>query len=504
MDEPPREIGPERSDPLARALGEGVDVAEAAIQAAAGAAVPSRHRGRLSRGAWAWAAYEGARTPYVILITIYVFAPYFATVVVGDAVRGQQIIANLGVVAGLITAATAPLLGSSIDGLGPRKPGLALCTAMMIPLIAALWFAKPAGAGLPLPVTVTIFGLISILFAYSEVFHNSLLTVSVPPEQAPHASGLAYSLANGASVLMLAFVLWAFALPGKVTWSFIPKAPLFGLPTGAHETDRIVAPLAAAVFLIGALPLFFVAADAAPTGVPLRQVVRRAVSGLAATVRSLKGERDAAIFLGSRMLYTDGMTAVLTFGGVFAAGVMHWGVLEMLAYGILLSVFAVLGGWVGAQLDARLGPKWAIRIEIAGAVLCQAATLGMARDKILYLWRFTPSLHAPLWNGPMFRTAPEVMFLLIGFGTAIFVTASYASSRTMVTRIAPPGRTAAYFGLYALSGTATAWLGSLLVKLATDAFGTQQAGFAPIAALLTLGLVGMGFVRGGGRRPRDT
>lgn len=97
----------------------------------------------------------------------------------------------------------------------------------------------------------------------------------------------------------------------------------------------------------------------------------------------------------------------------------------------------------------------------------------------------------------MFRTPPELVFLLIGFGTAIFVTASYASSRTMVTRIAPPGRTAAYFGLYALSGTATVWLGSLLVKLATSAFGTQEAGFAPIAALLTIGLIGMMFVRGG-------
>jgi UMF1 family MFS transporter len=99
----------------------------------------------------------------------------------------------------------------------------------------------------------------------------------------------------------------------------------------------------------------------------------------------------------------------------------------------------------------------------------------------------------------MFRTLPEVIYLVIGFGTAIFVTAHYASSRTLLTRLTPPGKSASFFGLYALSGTVTVWLGSLLVKLSTSAFHTQQAGFAPIGLLLALGFIGMLFVRGGNR-----
>jgi UMF1 family MFS transporter len=178
---------------------------------------------------------------------------------------------------------------------------------------------------------------------------------------------------------------------------------------------------------------------------------------------------------------------------------MHWGVLEMLAYGILLSIFAVVGGFIGAALDAAVGPKRAVQIEVGAAILCLIGQLGMGRDKILFLWAFDPGAHAPLWNGPMFKSLPEVLYLLIGFGTAIFVTAHYASSRTLLTRLTPPGQTASFFGLYALSGTVTVWLGSLLVKLATSTFHTQQAGFAPIAGLLTLGFIGMLFVRGGNR-----
>jgi MFS transporter, UMF1 family len=98
----------------------------------------------------------------------------------------------------------------------------------------------------------------------------------------------------------------------------------------------------------------------------------------------------------------------------------------------------------------------------------------------------------------MFRSLPEVIYLALGCGVAVFVTGSYASSRTLMVRLAPPERAAAFFGLYALSGTVTMWLGSMLVKFATAAFDSQRAGFMPIALLLLAGLAGTAFIRGGG------
>lgn len=471
---------------------------------AAPAALAAEGVGKLPRTAVAWALLEGGRDPYVILITIYIFGPYFATTFVGDPVRGQTILANIGMIYGLFVAFTGPLLGATIDSFGRRKPLLLTITALMAPLIWALWWAKPDGSGLSVLTVSTILAVLGALFAYNDIVHNSLLTRAANPRQAPHASGLALSLGNLFSVLTLTFVLWAFALPGSVDWSFIPKAPLFGLDAAQHESSRIVGPIAATLLVLGSIPLFFFTPDAEGTGVKFLDGLRRGVRGLIDTVMSLRGHKDAAVYLTSRMLFTDGMTALLLFGGVYAAGVMQWGVLEMLAYGILLSLFAVIGGFVGAALDSAVGPKRAVQIEIAGALACLTAQLGMGREKILFAWAFDPAAHAPLWNGPMFRTLPEVLYLVIGFGTAIFVTAHYASSRTLLTRLTPPGKTASFFGLYALSGTVTVWIGSLLVRVFTETFGSQQAGFFPIAGLLLVGLIGMFFVKGGGRVSPDS
>ena len=105
----------------------------------------------------------------------------------------------------------------------------------------------------------------------------------------------------------------------------------------------------------------------------------------------------------------------------------------------------------------------------------------------------------PVWHSPVYATLPELGFLALGCGLAITVTAAYASSRTLLTRLAPPEQLGTFFGLYALSGSATMWLGPLLVEIATRGFGTQQAGFWPIAGMLALGLLLMAFVKGGGR-----
>jgi UMF1 family MFS transporter len=124
----------------------------------------------------------------------------------------------------------------------------------------------------------------------------------------------------------------------------------------------------------------------------------------------------------------------------------------------------------------------------------------MGRDRIIYT-AYDVAAHGPLWRGPVVRTLPELVYLMIGCGTAVFVTAQYASSRTFLTRLAPQGQTASFFGLYALSGTVTVWLGSMLVRIFTAVFKSQQAGFLPIALLLGLGLLGMTFVKHDGREP---
>jgi UMF1 family MFS transporter len=455
--------------------------------------------GRLNRGGVAWSVFEGARNPYVILITIYIFMPYVAATMVGDPVQGQEIVSRWSQYSGWFIMLTAPFLGASIDKLGGRKIWLGLAVAAMVPMMFSLWWAKPDGSGLSVTHVMILATIVGVLFTYTEVLHNSLLVRAAGLSAAHKASGLALALGNGFALVALAFTAWAFALPGKVDWGFVPTQPLFGLDPLLHEPERIVGPMAAVIFAIGALPLFFFTPDAPKTGVPVLRALGQGAADLWRMVANMRNYRDAAIFLISRMFYVDGMTAILIYTGIYASGVMGWGALEMLSFGIVISSVAVLGGFVGRWLDEGLGPKRAVQIEIGMSLIGIIAFLGMSPDTILYVWSYDASAHAPLWNGPVFRTLPEVIFLLICFSNAVFITAHYASSRTLLTRLTPPDQTGAFFGVYALSGTATVWLGSFLVNLGTQVFNSQQGGFATITVLLLVGFVGLLFVRGGGK-----
>jgi len=455
--------------------------------------------GKLNKGGVAWSIFQGGRDPFIILVTIYIFMPYVASVLVGDPVRGQEMISSWDQYIGWIVVVTAPFLGASIDKLGPRKGWLGLAVGLMIPLIAALWFAEPGGR-MTLTMLMLLVVSVRVLFVYTEVLHNSLLIRAAGMGAAHKASALALSLGNGFSVLALAFTAWAFALPGKVGWAWVPASPLFGLDPATHEPERVVALLAAGLLALGSIPLFLLTPDAPRTGVPMLKAWADGAAELGRMLKTVRRYKDAVTYLVSRMFFVDGMTGVLIYAGVYAVGVMKWGALEMLAYGILLSIVAVFGGFAARWMDAGLGPKNALRIEIFMTVVSLVIMLGMSPEKILYFWPYDPAAHAPLWNGPVFRHLPDLIFILIGFSNAIFITGQYASSRTLLTRLTPPDQTGAFFGVYALSGVATAWLAPTLVNIGTRLTHSQQGGFAMIILLLIVGLIGLFFVRGGGRR----
>jgi UMF1 family MFS transporter len=443
---------------------------EAAIEAAPAGG----HSRALPRSAWCWAAFEGFRNPAVVLITIYVFMPYYVRAVAETPVAGQALVAQAGQIAGWAVALTAPLMGLVVDRLGPRKPALILTVCLMVPLYWSMWFVQ-AGGPIGPALFLGIAAAKSMLFAWTEVFHNSLLVPAARGHTA-RTSGLGLALGNATSVGFLIFVLWAFSLPGTVDWAFVPSAPLFGLDQATHEPARLTGPLVAVSLLVGLALIVWGTPDAPATGEKLGPAIRKGFADLKAMLRELKTEREAAKFLAARMLYVDGKTAILLFSGVLAAGTMGWETLEMLAYGILLSILAVGGGLLSGWLDPRVGPRNAVLIEIAVTAIVLVILLGTRPDRIGWF----PASAEPIHNGPMFTTLPELAFIAIAGVSAISITAAYASSRTLLTTLVRPERLGTFFGLYALSGTATLWVGTQVTQ-------SQQGGFATVLILLVSG-----------------
>ena len=98
------------------------------------------------KGRFSWALFDWANQPFFTLITTFIFAPYFTSAVVGDAVRGQELWGYGQATAGLIIALASPVMGAIADASGPRKPWIAVFQTACVIACFALWWAEP-GAG---------------------------------------------------------------------------------------------------------------------------------------------------------------------------------------------------------------------------------------------------------------------------------------------------------------------------------------------------------------------
>ena len=133
---------------------------------------------RLAIGAWSWVLYKSCKLPF-ILMSVYVLLPYVTRVLIGNFVVGQALWARYAAIGGALAAITLPLLGGSLDRLGPRKPWIAALTTLRIPLLLALWWATPDGSGVSAAAVLMILALVSLLSACSEMMHTALLVPAV-------------------------------------------------------------------------------------------------------------------------------------------------------------------------------------------------------------------------------------------------------------------------------------------------------------------------------------
>ena len=89
----------------------------------------------------------------------------------------------------------------------------------------------------------------------------------------------------------------------------------------------------------------------------------------------------------------------------------------------------------------------------------------------------------------MFTTLSEQLFLVFGIMIGIFSGPAQAASRTMISRLAPVEKIGEFYGLYALSGKATAFVAPFAVAAVTGFTQSQRYGVAVILVFLILGLL---------------
>ena len=212
--------------------------------------------------------------------------------------------------------------------------------------------------------------------------------------------------------------------------------------------------------------------------------ITEGAKGVLRTIKRAAHHREAFKFLIARTIYADGMFALLTMGAVYVSLFLGWGLIELTIYAIWASAWAVIGGVFGGWLDQRLGPKNALVVELAAIVLILFLGLSITRDSSFF--GLLPNVKLNDW--PFFSGSSDLIYLAQGALIAVFATANISSSRSMLIHVAPPNMRGEFFGLFAIAGTVTVWIGPMMIEYFTRMSGDQRIGMSAIAVLFFLGL----------------
>ena len=396
----------------------------------------------------AWCLYDWAYGAFNTVVSTFVVATYFVRAVAPDPATGTAQWAAAQATAGFAIALLAAPLGAIADSGGRRRVMLALFTGLMVALTASLWFVRPAREYASLALVLA--GGATVAFEIATVFYNSMLTEVAPPGRLGRVSGIAWGMgyAGGLCCLLLCLVLLIDPDP----------SPL-GLNRAEAENVRATALLAAAWIAGFGWPVLVFVPDRSSRrawGAALR-------CGLAELRDVLAEARKSAVlvrFLIARMLYTDGLTTLFAFGAIYAAGRFGMDAHDVLLLGISLNVTAGLGAIAFAFVEDRIGPK----PTVLTALLCMIVL------------------------GCLVLAATErELFWALSLGLGIFVGPAQAASRSLMARLAPQSEASAHFGLYAISGRVTGFIGPAALGVVTAATHSQRAGMAVILLLLATG-----------------
>jgi UMF1 family MFS transporter len=236
-------------------------------------------------------------------------------------------------------------------------------------------------------------------------------------------------------------------------------------------------------FIIFVLPMFLLTPDY-PAKRPVRAALREGLLELRQTLGELPRRKSIAAFLLANMVYTDGLISLFAFGGIYAAGTFGWNTIQIGSFGILLAVAGAFGAWIGGKLDDRFGPKRVISASLIVLLLSVIWILTVDRDRILFF-----DVAPPVPGGGLFASVSERIYLVLGCLIGMAGGPLQAASRSLLIRLAPQDRIAQFFGLFALTGRVTSFVGPLLIGIVTGVTASQKAGMAVLVVFFVAGLM---------------
>lgn len=395
---------------------------------------------------FAWSLFDFANSPFPTIARTAFGAPYFASVLVGEegmdlgpmhlsgtAAWGLAVAMSMALV-----TLTGPVLGALADKGGGRKKWLTFYVLLCVAATAGMGML-PAGAAMA---AFVLFVLANFAFEGAYVFYNAYLPSLVPPEKVGRLSGQGWAL--GYLGGLLALVLAKPLIPA--------------------DFDRVAGPvylIVAGWYLVFSLPTLIMLKDRPVEG-ESKVNIGDAFRQVGTTIRSLRHQKNIAFFLLAYFLYTDALTTVIDFTGIFTKETLGFTPGELITLFLVLNVIAAPGAMAFGWLLDRLGGKKSIGLS-------------------LVLWLIVVGLTVTAQSKTAFWPAAILAAIVLG-GTQ-------ASSRAFMAKLSPKERVGEMMGFLALSGKASAIAGPLLYGVVSQSTGSNRIAVGAVGSFFLIALV---------------
>lgn len=364
-----------------------------------------------SRRRWLWYLYDVGNSAYAAVVILAIYAAYFKGHVVGG-VEGSRLWGISVGIAMLVVAVISPFLGVIADHTGNKKRFLGYFTALSVACTALLYFVQKGDILLGM----VLFILAEIGYRGGQVFYNSLLPEVAEQEEIGRVSG------NG----------WAIGLLGGIVCLFIVLA-LVTLNEGTWVV-RISLVITAVYFAGFAAPLlvWFREKGEDKKLLPGENIFSIAVDRLKHTFQSVRDYREFIKYIIAFLIYNDGILMAINFAAIFGAVMFGLDQQQIILFMILIQFTSVIGAYVSGWIADKRSGKESLVIFL---LMMIASVVGL------------------------FVVESVTGFFVIGGVAGLALSSVQAVSRAMVGALAPPGRSAEFYGFFAVAGRTSSFIG---------------------------------------------
>ncbi|MEM9561685.1 MAG: MFS transporter [Actinomycetota bacterium] len=411
------------------------------------------------REVFGWQMYDWAWSAFSTTVVTALLGPYL--VELGEDNGGVEVFgANLEPASffTFVVAASAvvqvvflPFLGAIADHTAYKKALMMSLATTGSVLLLGLFFVT----GSTVVLGGVLFAIAGAVFGAASVIYNSFLPEIAPPERRDRVSsvGYAYGYVGGglwlaANLAMISFMddtalAVRLSLAGTGVWCLVFFWLFPGRLLRARPAHREKPPGSGWVFF----------------------GFRAAGSTLVAMWRN---NRQALLFLGAYLLFTDGTGTVTGIATVFAQEELDAEPSELLLLVLMIQFIAVPGALAFGRFAERVGAKRAL-----------IANLSVWMGLVVYAWAALTSM-TELW--------------VMGVVLAFVLGGAVSLSRSLFAQMIPARQEAEYFGFFEIAARGTSWLGPLTFGLVNQFVGSQRQAILSLIAFFALGIIGVVFV----------